>query len=264
MARAQARILAAGARALRPGGVLVYSTCTISSTENERLIAAFLDSHADFGIDDLAAELPAWGFARAMPSCGAAAARCLLTLPHRDRTAGFFIARMRRSLTMEGEPDTQAKRRRRPRAAVPELRRAVAAADEPPRPLPLRLLPAPLRADLRVPQLRRALDDRADVLDGDPQVQQLRRLDAAGRMSPDSGARPLALLEEVQVAPSILVADFGRLREQVEEVLAAGARVIHVDVMDGHFVPPITVGPLVVEALARAGRAGGRRCSRRT
>ena len=65
------------------------------------------------------------------------------------------------------------------------------------------------------------------------------------------------VLAGVRVAPSILSADFGRLREQVGEVLAAGARVIHVDVMDGHFVPPITVGPLVVEGLAAQAREAG-------
>jgi ribulose-phosphate 3-epimerase len=59
------------------------------------------------------------------------------------------------------------------------------------------------------------------------------------------------------IAPSILAADFARLEEQVREVLAAGARTIHVDVMDGHFVPPITMGPIVVDALADQVHAAG-------
>ena len=59
------------------------------------------------------------------------------------------------------------------------------------------------------------------------------------------------------VAPSILSADFARLGEQVQTVLDAGATVIHVDVMDGHFVPPITMGPIVVGAIAEQVHAAG-------
>jgi 16S rRNA (cytosine967-C5)-methyltransferase len=74
MTLTQATILAAGAAALRPGGVLVYSTCTISPTENEQQIAAFLNVHPNFSRDEF-----------------------MMTLPHRDHTAGFFIARLCRS-----------------------------------------------------------------------------------------------------------------------------------------------------------------------
>ena len=61
-----------------------------------------------------------------------------------------------------------------------------------------------------------------------------------------------------RVAPSILSADFRRLGEQVATVMDAGARVIHVDVMDGHFVPPITIGPLIVDGIRdQVHEAGG-------
>jgi ribulose-phosphate 3-epimerase len=61
---------------------------------------------------------------------------------------------------------------------------------------------------------------------------------------------PAAMLREIHVGPSILSADFSRLGEQVETVMDAGVRLIHVDIMDGHFVPNLTIGPSVTAAIA--------------
>jgi ribulose-phosphate 3-epimerase len=63
-------------------------------------------------------------------------------------------------------------------------------------------------------------------------------------------ARMAELIAERRVAPSILSADFSRLGAQIDELMDAGARVIHFDVMDGRFVPPITIGPLVLSSIA--------------
>ena len=89
LAALQLAILEAGAAALRPGGVLVYSTCTISPVENERVIDAFLERRDDFAVDGIPSDLPVWDH----PSVPG----FIQTLPHRDGTDGFFIARLRRS-----------------------------------------------------------------------------------------------------------------------------------------------------------------------
>ncbi|HTD58693.1 MAG TPA: 16S rRNA (cytosine(967)-C(5))-methyltransferase RsmB [Solirubrobacteraceae bacterium] len=88
LAALQAKILTAGALALRPGGVLVYSTCTLSRFENELQVERFLARSSGFALEDLCNEQQIhthpW------------APKYILTMPHRDHTAGFFIARMRR------------------------------------------------------------------------------------------------------------------------------------------------------------------------
>ncbi len=89
LADLQARILTAGAAAVRPGGTLVYSTCTISPQENEHVVTTFLESNHDFKADDLGSQVPVWKHPT-MP-------QHLQTLPHRDRTDGFFIARLKRA-----------------------------------------------------------------------------------------------------------------------------------------------------------------------
>jgi 16S rRNA (cytosine967-C5)-methyltransferase len=89
LAELQGRILRAGAHALKPGGTLVYSTCTISPAENEQVVRAFLAERDDFAADDLRSEWPVWQHG--------SEPMFLQTLPHRDRTDGFFIARLRRS-----------------------------------------------------------------------------------------------------------------------------------------------------------------------
>jgi 16S rRNA (cytosine967-C5)-methyltransferase len=87
LADVQARILAAGGAATAPGGVLVYSVCTISPPEGERVVERFVAEHPQFAVDDLHAAHPEWTHRGPY----------LQLLPHRDGTDGFFIARLRRA-----------------------------------------------------------------------------------------------------------------------------------------------------------------------
>src|ERR671925_310155 len=61
----------------------------------------------------------------------------------------------------------------------------------------------------------------------------------------------------IEIEPSLYAADFTRLGAQIEELLAAGARVFHFDMGDGHFIEPVTIGPIVIESIAPMIHAGG-------
>jgi 16S rRNA (cytosine967-C5)-methyltransferase len=89
LAELQREILAAAVEAVRPGGVLVYATCTITPAENERQVEALLAGHPELRAEDLQSDYPLWKH----PSVEAH----LQTLPHRDGTDGFFVARLRRA-----------------------------------------------------------------------------------------------------------------------------------------------------------------------
>lgn len=89
LAELQGRILAAGAAALRGGGTLVYSVCTISAAEGVRVVDDFLRANPDFSVEDLGQQHPEWS--------DELDPRHLQLQPYRDGTDGFFIARLRRS-----------------------------------------------------------------------------------------------------------------------------------------------------------------------
>ena len=89
LSRLQKNIVDRVARYLKPGGVLVYSTCTLNKVENEDIVEDFLDHHKEFVLDDAAGHLPGEASSLVRSSY-------YMALPHRHNTEGFFAARMRK------------------------------------------------------------------------------------------------------------------------------------------------------------------------
>ena len=157
----------------------------------------------------------------------------------------------------EQQPRARPRGRGRPRPAVPELRRAVAAPHEPPGPLPLRLLPAPLRADLGVPQLRRALDDRAHVQHRDPQVQQLRGLHAprslSGAYAGAAGVLARSCAEHISLAASLARLAYGPLTVSTGGRVLARSCAEHISLAAS--LARLAYGPLTVSTGGRRPRS---------